>query len=182
MNRQNSLSAQPGGSPSRQDTPQVGRSLKSAASECASGLKAEAERFTHARKDAAADRIGGLGHSLDDTARTLEEKDPNIAWFAHRAAEKVQRVADYLRERDFASLREDCNAVARRHPAAFFGGLFVAGLVAGNMLKATARSASGASTRHGPHSDEDDYRSQARGAASEGRLHDPSPHASASAI
>ncbi len=182
MNPQNSLAAQPGSSPSAHSAQEVGRALKSAASDCASGLKAGAARVTQARKDAAVERIDGLGQSIDETARALEEKDPNIAWFAHRAAERVQRVADYLRERDFASLREDCSDLARRHPAAFFGGLFVAGLVVGNMLKATARGAASSGLRQGSEHDGEDYPSQARGPVAEGGLYDPSPAPSAAAL
>lgn len=168
--------------PTTRSAQEIGRSLKSAASDCASDLKAGAARAAHTSKDAAANRIDGLGHSIDDTARALEGKDPNIAWFAHRAAERVQRVADYIRERDFASLREDCNDLARRHPAAFFGGLFVAGLVVGNMLKATARGTAESAVRYRPQPGGEDYRAQAMGEVSDARLHDPTLTPSSAAI
>jgi hypothetical protein len=73
---------------------------------------------------------------MHDTARSLEEQDPNIAWFTHRAADKIQGVADYVRSQDFRALRADAEDVARRHPAVFFGGLFLAGLMLGNVAKA----------------------------------------------
>jgi hypothetical protein len=59
----------------------------------------------------------------------------------HRAAERLENVANYVRDRDFAALREDAASLARRHPAAFFGGMCVAGLVLGSVIRA-ARSAS----------------------------------------
>lgn len=173
----------PAGNSLPRSAQEVGRSLKSAATDAAANLKTSAARAARGGKEAAVDRIDGLGHSIDDTARALEEKDPNIAWFAHRAAERVQRVADYLRERDFASLRDDCSDLARRHPAAFFGGLFVAGLVVGNMLKATARTAaSHATDNYRAQPGGEDYRAQERGEVSEGRLHDPTFSASGASI
>lgn len=113
--------------------------VKSVASDAASRARTEAERLASEKKEAAASRVGGYSDALHESARSLEEKDPNIAWFTHQAAERIQGVADYLRNRDFTALREDCCGMARRHPAAFFGGLFVAGLLVGNMMKATAR-------------------------------------------
>lgn len=119
--------------------------VKHAATSTASRAKEEAGRMASEKKRTAAEKIGGYSNAIHDSAKSLEEKDPNIAWFTHRAADRLQGVADYVRERDFVDLRRDAEDVARRHPLAFFGGLFVAGLVVGNLLKATA-SASGGRT------------------------------------
>lgn len=113
--------------------------VKTAAADTASKARTEAERLATEKKETAADRIGGYSSAIHESARSLEEQDPNIAWFTHQAADRIQRVADYIRSRDFSGLREDCSGVARQHPAAFFGGMFVAGLLIGNMMKATAR-------------------------------------------
>lgn len=91
------------------------------------------------KKDAAAGRVADYGEAIHESANRLEEKDPNIAWFTHRAADKIQAVAEYMRGTDMTSLRSDCERIARRHPAAFFGGLFVAGLLLGNVVKASRR-------------------------------------------
>jgi hypothetical protein len=48
-------------------------------------------------------------------------------------------VADYLRTRDLNALRRDAEDMARRHPALLFGGLFLTGLVLGNLVKASRR-------------------------------------------
>lgn len=123
----------------KQAISQTASKVKEAAADTASRAKTEAERLATEKKETAANRVGGYSSALHESARSFEEKDPNIAWFTHQAADRLQGVADYLRQRDFAALREDCCGVARRHPAAFFGGMFVAGLLIGNMLKATAR-------------------------------------------
>jgi len=117
--------------------------VKQAAASTFNRAKEETGKLASDKKQAAADRIGGYSSAIHDTAKSLEEKDPNIAWFTHRAAARLQGVADYVRDRDFGGLRSDAENLARRHPAAFFGGLFVAGLVIGNLLKASARSGGG---------------------------------------
>lgn len=110
--------------------------IKSAAGDTANRAKEEATRFASETKEGTASRIGGVSSAIHESAKSLEEQDPNIAWATHRLAEKIQGVADYVRDRDFAGLRADAENLARRHPLAFFGGLFVAGLVVGNLLKA----------------------------------------------
>jgi hypothetical protein len=115
--------------------------VKDAASSTAARAKDEAQRFAAEKKESAASRIGSYSSAIHETARSLEEKDPNIAWFTHRAADRLQGVADYVRNRDFSLLRHDCEDIARRHPGAFFGGMFLAGLLVGNIVKASRRKA-----------------------------------------
>ena len=114
--------------------------VKSAASDTVAKARNEAARVATEKKETAANRIGGYSEAIRDTARSIEEKgDPNIAWFTNQAADKLQGVADYLRNSDFACVRGDCEGIARRHPAVFFGGMFFAGLLLGNMMKASQR-------------------------------------------
>ena len=113
--------------------------VKTAAADTAGKVKERAENMVGEKKETAATRVGDYGSALHESARALEEKDPNIAWFAHRAADRLQNAANYMRNRDFAGLREDAERIARRHPAVFFGGMFVGGLLLGNLVKASRR-------------------------------------------
>jgi hypothetical protein len=113
--------------------------VKGVATQTATRAKEEVGRYANTQKETAAGRIGSYSSAIHETARSLEEKDPNIAWFSHQAADKLQSVADYMRSRDFGMLRHDAEDIARRHPAAFFGGMFLAGLVLGNVVKASRR-------------------------------------------
>lgn len=122
-----------------QTTRDAANKVKSAATTTVSRAKEEAERLAREKKEQAAAQIGNYSSAIHESARAFEEKDPNIAWFTHRAADRLQTVADYMRNRDFAALRRDAEGVARRHPAGFFGGMFVAGLVLGNLVKASQR-------------------------------------------
>lgn len=113
--------------------------IKSAASETAAKAKEQASRIATDQKETTAKRIDSYSSAIRDSAKSLEEKDPNIAWFTQRAADKLQGVADYMRTRDFHGLRADAEGLARRNPAVFFGGMFLAGLVLGNVVKASRR-------------------------------------------
>jgi hypothetical protein len=114
--------------------------MKSAVSGTVARTQEEIEHIAAQKKEQTAGRLGTYSEAIHDSARSLEEKDPNLAWFTHQAADKLQHVADYLRNRDFANFRHDVEDTARRHPAAFFGGLFVAGLILGNVVKASRRN------------------------------------------
>ncbi len=122
-----------------QTTREAANKVKSVATTTVSRAKEEAERLAQEKKEQAAAQIGDYSSAIHESAKAFEEKDPNIAWFTHRAADRLQGVADYMRNRDFAALRRDAEDVARRHPAGFFGGMFVAGLVIGNLVKASQR-------------------------------------------
>ena len=115
--------------------------IKSAASDTAARAKSEAQRLASETKEDTANRIRGYSSAMHESAKSLEDQDPNIAWATHRVADRIQGVADYVRESDFDTLRRDAESIARRHPVAFFGGLFIAGLVVGNLLKAHSSAA-----------------------------------------
>lgn len=110
--------------------------IKAVASDTADRAKSQAQRIAAETKDETAERIGGYGSAMHESAKNFEQQDPNIAWATHRVADRIQSVADYVRNSDFDDLRADAENFARRHPVAFFGGLFLGGLVIGNLLKA----------------------------------------------
>lgn len=113
--------------------------IKDATASTTAQAKEEAKRFVSETKHTTAKRIDDYGSAIHDSAKSLEEKDPNLAWFTHRAADRLQGIADYMRTHDFSELRHDAEDLARRHPAIFFGGMFLAGVVLGNVVKASRR-------------------------------------------
>ncbi len=124
--------------------------IKTAATDTAGRVRDQASEMAAQQKTGVADRIGGYSSAVHKTAESLEGEDPNIAWLTHRAADRLSGIAEYVRHRDLTELKSDAEALARRHPAAFFGGLFVAGLVVGNLLKATGRAAATSSPASNP--------------------------------
>ncbi len=120
--------------------------IKSAANDTASRAKSEAQRLASETKETTASRIGGYGSAMHESAKSLEGQDPNIAWATHRVADRIQGVADYIRTSDLSDLKMDAENFARRHPLAFFGGLFIGGLILGNLLKAEPSDTSDVNT------------------------------------
>lgn len=102
--------------------------------------KDRAANMASEQKQSAAEHINRYSSALRDSAKRVEDQDPNIAYYANRAAEGIERVADYVRNTDLEGLQRDAEDFARRRPALFFGGLFVAGLVLGAVVKASAKT------------------------------------------
>jgi hypothetical protein len=154
-----------GSTESRSSVAQTAKEAKakigSAATEAATKVKEGAEKMVSDKKETVAERVGAYGSALHDSAKSFEQQDPNIAWLTHRAAEKLEGVANYVRDRDFTGLRDDAADLARRHPAAFFGGMCIAGLVLGSVIRA-ARSASQESEYETDDSDYPNYMSENR--------------------
>lgn len=102
--------------------------------------KDRAASMASEQKQSAAEHINRYSSALRDSAKRVEDQDPNIAYYANRAAEGIERVAEYVRNTDFQGLQRDAEDLARRRPALFMGGLFVAGLVLGGLVKASAKT------------------------------------------
>lgn len=89
-----------------------------------------------AQKDRVVNEVGGLSNAARETARRLrEEDDNNIAGYVEAVADRIDGAADYLRKRSAADLLADVQSIARRHPEVVVGGMFVAGLVLGRLLR-----------------------------------------------
>ena len=117
-------------------------SISASASNVLSEAKQTAASLADKQRANVAEQIGSASNAIHRSAQNLEGEDPNIGWLTHRVADRLNGVADYIRGRDLMQLKDDAENMARRHPALFLGGLFVAGLVIGNLAKATQRSSS----------------------------------------
>ena len=94
------------------------------------------------RKDRAAEQLGSFAGSLREAARKLEDGDGGataLGRYAQTAADQVDRVSQYLRDRDLQAFVRDAETFARRHPDVFLGGTFIAGLILARFFKASER-------------------------------------------
>lgn len=95
------------------------------------------------RKDRAAEQIGSFASSLRDAAQKLQDGDGGattaLGRYATTAADQVDRLSQYLRDRDLNAFVRDAETFARRHPDVFLGGTFIAGLVLARFFKASER-------------------------------------------
>ena len=107
----------------RDSTTTVKEEAKNLASEAknevaglASQAKDQVQHLVGERKDRAAEQLGSFAGSLRDAARKLEDGDggiPALGRYAQTAADQVDRVSQYLRDRDLnAFVRDAFSAIS----------------------------------------------------------------------
>lgn len=144
--------------------------VRTTAAEATTRARETAAEFAGEQRDQAADRLSNYGSALEDAAESTRAQDPNIAWLTEQAAARLQQAAEYVRTCDWNRLRSDGADLARRHPVAFYSGMFLLGAVAGAVVKAGARGMAGADTPDFAEADSDreggaDYATAAASAA-----------------
>jgi ElaB/YqjD/DUF883 family membrane-anchored ribosome-binding protein len=100
---------------------------------------AQAKPELESRKEQVAEGLGSTARALYQTSRQLREQEAAapVAEYAERAAARVERLADHLRERDLRELIGEVEDFARRQPVLFVGGAFTVGLFAARFLKSS---------------------------------------------
>jgi hypothetical protein len=100
---------------------------------------AQATPQLESRKDQVVEGLGSTARALYQTSRQLREQEAAapVAEYAERAAARVERLADHLRERDLSELIGEVEDFARRQPVLFVGGAFTLGLFAARFLKSS---------------------------------------------
>ena len=92
------------------------------------------------QKDKMVTQLGSLAGVLRDTGNRLNEQEgAGLGRYAGRAADQVDRVSNYLRDRELTDVIRDAETFARRRPDVFLGGTFLAGLILARFLKASGR-------------------------------------------
>ena len=111
---------------------------KTAAGQVVEGLKAKAASAADERKGSAAETLGTVAGALRGAAHELHQGEvASLGTYAESAAQQLDKVAGYLREKDLRGLTRDAETFARRHPELFLGGAFLAGIFAARFLKSS---------------------------------------------
>lgn len=111
--------------------------------------KAQAVDYAVQRKGDAAQSVADLANSLRDSGRTLDDR-PNLRAVFDSAAEGLDGLASSIRERSFADLYADLEAVARRRPAAFVAASAVAGFLVARFVRASSDTLPGGAPARTP--------------------------------
>ncbi|MGQ9367457.1 hypothetical protein [Azospirillum sp. ST 5-10] len=86
----------------------------------------------------AADQLGGVAHALHQAAQQLEEENQGpAARYVDTAAERVERMADTLRDSSVDDLVGMVESYARRQPEIFLGAAFAAGFLFSRFVKSS---------------------------------------------
>jgi len=90
------------------------------------------------QKQKASETLGSVAHALRQTSDQMRNGDQAaIGDYATKAADQVERLSGFLRDRDVNDILRETEQFARRQPALFLGGAFVLGLIGARFLKSS---------------------------------------------
>lgn len=99
-------------------------------------------------KTRATETIDGLARAVHEAAGNLEQQvSPQVAQYAHRAADALDNLSDSLRNKSVDELVDDARSFARRSPAVAIGAAVAVGFALARFLKATQSPAAGSYRR-----------------------------------
>jgi hypothetical protein len=120
----------------------------------AAKAKDQAQSYFADKKDEVRATLTDLAEAARQVARTLRERnDVTVSRYTESAADRVEEFAHYVQDLEPRRLMRTLEDTARRQPALFYGGLFVAGLAISRFLHATTQSGDGG--RH--HTEDHEY-------------------------
>ena len=114
--------------------------LTSAAGDIAGDAKEKMQSVMNEQKDAGADYLGTIADAVHRAASELNDDVPQAARYVHQAANRLQSVAETVRNRNVGDLVGEVQQFAKQQPALFFGGTLLLGFAAIRLLKSSAPS------------------------------------------
>jgi hypothetical protein len=127
---------------------------KQVATKATDKVREQASEKIDAQKDRAVETIGGVANALRTAGDSMDEGPlPDLAG---RAADSIEGLAEYFKNRTVGDLVGEVERFARREPAIFLGASFAIGLIGGRFLKSSART-SGRQSFRGGSDDEHDF-------------------------
>lgn len=109
------------------------------AAEAAQQGREKAKGQISTQKEWASGELQGIARALKTTGEQLREEDQDsIGQYADQAAEQVERLSNYLSEKDPEELINGVEDFARNRPAVFLGAAFLVGAAAARFLKSSA--------------------------------------------
>ncbi|MEW6117104.1 MAG: YHS domain-containing protein [Nitrospirota bacterium] len=115
-----------------------------------SKTKDQARSMVSEKKAKTADVLTSVVQALRQTAQQLQgQQQASVARYADKAAEKVESLSNYLKNKDVDNLLDDAESFIHRQPALFLGSAFAAGFVLSRFLKSSGRGTRYASTTEG---------------------------------
>lgn len=118
---------------------EVARRGQEKASEYAEKGREQAKPQIAKGKERASEQLEGIANALRSTGEQLHEQDQgSVGGYAEQAADQVERLSGYLRDRDPDRLLGDVEDFARERPAVFLGGAFLLAAAAARFLKSSA--------------------------------------------
>ena len=119
---------------------QLATEIKESTGEALKSAKSAGNEFVIQQKDKLASRIEEYTDAVKAACESLRQDEKNpLAAPADKASHQLERLAQYVRQKQPMDFVNDLSDLARRRPEIFFGTMFVAGLAAVRFLKASTR-------------------------------------------
>jgi hypothetical protein len=138
---QNNQYGSGGSQPDNQSTSDLSAladTAKAKLGEVAEPVREKAIEVAQQQKDAGADQVGHFARAVHGAASALEQEMPQLATYVHDAGQKLEGLADDLRNGSVDDLMDKFGRYAKDQPALIFGGAMVAGFALTRFLKASA--------------------------------------------
>ena len=114
--------------------------VKTSAQSVAQQAQETGRTYITRQKETLAQKVDEYAKAARAAADRLKADEGNmLAEPTGRAAQQLERLSGYLREKQPIDLLDDLEGFTRRRPEVVFGGLFIAGLAATRFLKASRR-------------------------------------------
>jgi len=107
------------------------------------------EHLAERSREAGADAVAGLGRTAAGIADSVAEQSPAVADYVRGAAERVDRLADELREKKVGELLNAAAAYGRAQPLVLLAGATLVGFALSRIVKAGLDSPDGRSSSDG---------------------------------
>jgi hypothetical protein len=122
----------------QQKAAEVKDQVQQKAGELAAKAQEQVGSRIEGHKETAAQGISGVAQALRQTSKQLQGNDQmGLTNYIDQAADQVERLSGYLQNNDLGGLVRDLEGVARRQPAVFLGGMFLAGLIGARFLRSS---------------------------------------------
>jgi len=123
-------------------TGQVADQAKETAGQVAAQAKQQATSQLESQKERTVDMLDTVAQALRQTCQHLTEGEQTAAGeYIEQAAERVEKLTNYLRTRDVPSLLAETQHFARRNPGLFLGGAVALGFIGARFLKSSGERA-----------------------------------------
>jgi ElaB/YqjD/DUF883 family membrane-anchored ribosome-binding protein len=120
---------------------------KQQAGQLADQAKQQATSQLSSQKQRATQSLGSVSQALRQTGQHLREQDQGtIAQYTDKAAEQVERVSGFLKNKNVSELMSEAERFARQQPSLFLGGAFALGVLGARFLKSSSEHSQGSSS------------------------------------
>ena len=117
----------------------AGRDLLDRAVEKKDELKQRAAGAVDQQRVQVAGRVDAISRALHGAASSLrEDGETQLSSWVEQAAGQVERLVGYMQGKPADGMLHDFEDLARRNPALFLGGTYLAGMAVGRFLRASA--------------------------------------------